>query len=692
MTKFFLAKTFQESLNSLNLNEQKSVKIACFELQTNPSNPGLSCHKIENIKDVNFWSARVNKDIRIIFHKLDDSLMLCYVNHHDQAYDWAGRRKIQNHPITGAAQIVEIREKIKEIEIPIFKEKSTATSNTPPLFGFQEKELLSYGIPNEWIFDIKNADENNLLEIATHLPAEAAEAVLDLASGIKPKILKLPINNEVSPYDHPDAKRRFRLLEDLNDLKIALKYPWEKWIYFLHPAQKDWVKKNFNGPTKIQGAAGTGKTVVALHRAIFLLRKYKNSRVLITTFSQPLASLLKEKVYRMIFEEPLLSERLDILDLQNLGKTIYKAQFKELNLIEEEKIKIILKQNTPEPIRNIYGDEFIFNEFHEIIDSLNITDWETYKSTLRIGKKSRLNETKRNQMWNIFKPVLIYLSQENLVTEYQMFNKAADKLINMKYKPYQHVIVDECQDINASQLRLISGLAGLDSNSLFFAGDLGQRIFQKPFSWLKYGVDIRGRSKTLRINYRTSHQIRKRADTLLDPETIDADGNIQDRREALSVFNGPEPKIKNLDNRKKEIDFVSDWIQKCVSQGLAPREIGVFVRDYSELIHAENALKKTTLPFEILKSTDLKLTSKVTLTTMHLAKGLEFKAVVIMACEEDIIPSAKRMKAVTDETELEEILNSERNLLYVACTRAREILLITSGKKSSEFIDDLMLN
>ena len=133
-------------------------------------------------------------------------------------------------------------------------------------------------------------------------------------------------------------------------------------------------------------------------------------------------------------------------------------------------------------------------------------------------------------------------------------------------------MVDECQDITAAQLRLLAALAGTGRDALFFAGDLGQRIFQQPFSWTQYGIDIRGRSRTLRINYRTSHQIRRQADQLLDPESRDVDGNVQDRRGAISVFNGPEPDIRECDDTDSETEQVAAWIEQSRSEGLIPRE------------------------------------------------------------------------------------------------------------------------
>ncbi|MFM9101535.1 MAG: UvrD-helicase domain-containing protein, partial [Cyanobium sp.] len=354
---FLLADTFQTSLNRLSAEEQKAAKLAGMELQMNPAQPGLQCHRLENIKDKNFWSARVNRDLRLIFHRVEGSLMLVYVAHHDAAYDWAARRKIEAHPVTGAAQLVEIRETVREIEIPVYvPQQQTSTPVASQLLAqHTETELLSYGVPAEWIPDVQAATEDTLLTIATHLPAEAAEAVLDLATGTTPAkpLVAQPERND--PFTHPDAQRRFRILTGAEELARALDYPWDRWIVFLHPSQADWVSRSFNGPTRVQGSAGTGKTVVALHRAVHLARSNVDARVLLTTFSDPLAALLQDKLHRLVQGEPHLLERLDVLAMQELGERMHAAQLGKPQLIAADDLRALIHQHAPAEISRVYG-------------------------------------------------------------------------------------------------------------------------------------------------------------------------------------------------------------------------------------------------------------------------------------------------------------------------------------------------
>jgi mRNA-degrading endonuclease RelE of RelBE toxin-antitoxin system len=341
--EFRIADTFTDSLARLTGEEQKAVKTTAFDLQLNPVNPAMSFHKLDKAKDKNFWSVRVNRDLRLIVHRSAASLLLCYVGHHDKAYDWAERRKLETHPKTGAAQLVEIRETVKEIVVPIYVQTQTRPSKPPvemkPLFaGIPDTELLGYGVPAEWLGDVRNATEDTLLVLIDHLPAEASEALLELATGGKPhkfeavEGVELSLREErPSPYadsveaitppspfllpasfNHPDAQRRFRTITNVEELQRALDFPWDKWTVFLHPDQREMVERDYSGPMRVSGSAGTGKTIVALHRAVHLTRTHLNARVLLTTFSDTLANALRTKLKRLLGNEPRLGERIDV--------------------------------------------------------------------------------------------------------------------------------------------------------------------------------------------------------------------------------------------------------------------------------------------------------------------------------------------------------------------------------------------
>ncbi len=715
--EFRIADTFLDSLSRLTGDEQKAVKTTAFDLQTTPANPGLQFHKLDKAKDPNFWSIRVNRNIRLIVHRTGTSLLLCYVNHHDAAYKWAERRKLEIHPKTGAAQIVEVRERVEEIVVRKYLEAEPAPVAKPPLFEhLSDIELLGYGVPIEWLPDVRKADEDTLLGLSEHLPREAAEALLDVATGAVPQTaLQAPQAPLPSPaasvrelalrempslmlgpptvstesFEHPDAKRRFRLINNLEELELALDYPWEKWTVFLHPSQREIVDRNYNGPARVSGSAGTGKTIVAIHRVVSLARKNPDSRLLLTTFSDPLANALGIRLRHLIGNQPRLGERIEIQAMNSLGRRLYEANIGKPQFAGRETIHGLLKLASQATKENRFSIRFLMTEWEQVVDAWQLDTWESYRDVLRLGRKTRLKEAQRAVAWTIFEHVRSALNAKGLITYSQMFSKLAGHYAGKDSVPFDFLVVDEAQDISISQLRFLAALGGGRENSLFFAGDLGQRIFQQPFSWKALGVDIRGRSTNLRINYRTSHQIRMQADRLLGPEVSDVDGNTEERKTTISLFNGPPPKIHTLDSIGQEAKAAGDWLKGVVKEGIQPHEIAIFVRSEDELDRAGAAAETAALPYKVLDEKVETAQGKASIATMHLAKGLEFRAVAVMACDDEIIPQQKRIETVADDSDLEEVYNTERHLLYVACTRARDHLLVTGVSPASEFLDDL---
>lgn len=680
---FRIADTFTDSLARLTGDEQKAVKTTAFDLQIDPANPGMSFHKLDRAKDKNFWSVRASDDLRIIVHRRPDSLMLCYADHHDKAYAWAERRKLETHPKTGAAQLVEIRETVQEIAIPRLVQAAK-----PRLFAhMSDEELLGYGVPTEWLEDVRAATEDTILDLVEHLPAEAAEALLDLATGTKPRTpQRMPA---ASPFEQPDALRRFRLVGDYEELAQALDYPWDKWTIFLHPAQRELVERQYSGPARIAGSAGTGKTIVAIHRAAFLGRTDRDARVLLTTFSDPLANALRGKLGRLLSNQPRVAERVEVDAIAIVAHRLYAARLGRPRLASADQIRELLSEAASHSDDQRFTLKFLVSEWTDVVDAWQLTSWEAYRDVERLGRKTRLPESRREALWAIFERVRASLSELGLVTEADLYARLAAQLVASQRLPYDFVVMDEAQDVSVPQLRFLAALGGNRPGGLFFAGDLGQRIFQLPFSWRSLGVDVRGRSATLRVNYRTSHQIRSQADRLLGTELQDVDGNLESRAGTISVFNGPAPEIVVLESADQEIATVGKWLADRVAEGVNPEEIAVFVRSAEQMSRAERAVEAARLPSTRLDERLQTKVGHVSVGTMHLSKGLEFRAVAVMACDDEVIPLQERIEDIGDEADLEEVYNTERHLLYVACTRARDHLLVTGVEPASEFLVDL---
>lgn len=682
---FFIADTFQSALAKLDNQSQKAAKICALDLQMDPSGKGKQFHRIDRSKEKNFWSVRANRDIRIIVHKTADRFTLCYVDHHDDAYDWAERRVFETHPKTGALQIVELVERVQEVAPEptqpvelIGGESVQPTAKEKPLASYSDEALLAYGVPPRWVEPLREATEARALELSDHLPAEASEAVLALLIGEAPIV---PTETDRAPIDE---QRRFRVVEHVDELERALEYPWDKWTVFLHPSQRKIVDADFTGPARVAGSAGTGKTVVAVHRAL-ALSKRPQSKVLLTTFSTPLASALQRKVNILEGNADKLAPNISVASFIDAAAQLFELEKgRRPHFVRDEWIQKTLADLAPHE-----DQAFLFTEWRDVIDAWQIASLDEYANLSRVGRRSRISKGQRERYWPIFEQLKKQIAERGRNTEAMVFDEVEKAYRERTRKPYSHIVVDEAQDLGVPELRFLSSIAEQGPDALFFAGDLGQRIFKLPYSWAALGVDVRGRSRTLGVNYRTSHQVRSAADKLLPDQITDMDGVEQRRSGTVSVFNGPTPSIQVFSDAEGEIEGVSAWIQDQLKDGLTPQEIGIIVRTDELLPRARQACAAAGVSMQTLTEALALKETAVAIGTMHLAKGLEFRSVAVMACDDEFVPLQSRLEQVATEADLDEVYSTERHLLYVACTRARERLLLSGVDPASEFLADI---
>ena len=677
---FLIADTFTASFNRLSGLDQKAVKASVFDLQMDPTGNGLQLHRIDKSKDPNFWSARVNRDVRLVVHKTGDSLLVAYVGHHDDAYVWAERRRIEAHPRTGAVQIVEVRERVEEVVSPTgfdFVFPPLAPAETPPLFAALDDEaLLSIGVPTDWLADVRAADEEGFFALAAHLPAEASEALLEYAATGR-LAAPAPLALSTDPFAHPDALRRIRPIADQEELEQALAFPWEKWGVFLHPSQRDLVGRSFAGPARVAGSAGTGKTIVAIHRAVRLAREKPEARLLLASFSRPLADAMAKKLLVLAPETGGIVPRIKTASFRDVAEQMFQLQHGVRPRIASDAVlRERLRGAANEAGLKGFSDRFLLSEWTNVIDAWGITSFETYATVQRMGRKSRLGPNQRERLWPVFEVVRRSLAAERYTTWAEVFTSLAISLGGRPNKPFDHIILDEAQDLAPAELRFFAALAPQGPDGLFLSGDMGQRIFQHPYSWAGLGVDVRGRSHTLKVCYRTSQQIRRAADRLLPPVLRDVDGTEDERRGIVSVFDGPAPEVRTFGTADEEAASVRQTVAAWLDDGIVANEIGLFFRSPTQAVRAQAVLA------------GLHGAEAITTAPMSLAKGLEFRAVAVIACDERILPLDERVADAADEAELDDIYETERRLLYVACTRAREHLLLTGVQPASEYLAD----
>ena len=415
-----------------------------------------------------------------------------------------------------------------------------------------------------------------------------------------------------------------------------------------------------------------------------------NARVLLATFSEPLAFSLERKLEILAGGQSKVIPRITVASFLGIAHELYQLVHARKPAIASDELirSLLLKASEAEGAKGL-TERFLMSEWTHGVDAWQIRSAQAYADLPRLGRKSRVGVKHRERLWPIFERVISELEKRGFMTDAGVYQALTEHYTARTDKPFTHVVVDEAQDLGVPELRFMRSIAPNAPDALFFAGDLGQRIFQQPFSWAGLGIDVRGRSLTLKVNYRTSHQIREKADRLLPGVLADVDGREEEREGTVSVFNGPVPVIRLFDTANEEAQAVGEFIKEAVTDGIQPVEIGLFVRTRAALARARAAVANAGLePAEITPRKEGAV-SAVRIGIMHLAKGLEFKVVVVMACDDEFLPLKERIEAVADEVELDDVYSTERQLLYVACTRARDRLLISAVKPGSEFIGDL---
>jgi len=582
--------------------------------------------------------------------------------------------------VTGAAQIVEVIERTEEHVRRIVREEVVE----PPIFRrFEKSYIYALGVPEEWLESVLNVRESELENLLPRLPQEAAERLLDLACG-NPVPVPQP-EAGATGFAHPDAQRRFKVVESENELKLALDAPWDQWMIFLHPTQRKVVERRFKGPGRVSGAAGTGKTVVALHRAVELAKRNPKANILLTTFSRTLAVRLGIQAKTLLRDASTASERIRIEHLHKIARDIVAAQSgKPVSIIEGPAFLQLLADAQGETGGSQLDPGFLKAEWDGVIEAAGMETWDEYRSATRSNRGTPLGAKQRLTIWRVFDRALQLMKVRNVTTLDRLCVLAARYC---SVKPlFDHLIADEFQDFGPSELRLMRALVKTGEDDLLFCGDSGQRIYKPASSWLSLGIDIRGRSTNLKVNYRTTEQIRTFADCIVGL-TLDGGTGEPENRTSVSLLQGEKPLVLVTLGVREEIEAVAEWLREVVTAGIRSQEIAIFARTEAILKkRAEVAVGRAGLQYCQLKDDDPDIGEYVKLGTMHRAKGLEFKAVAVLGCEEGVLPLDSVAESLKDPVDRQNFLEHDRHLLYVACTRARERLLVTATGRLSRFI------
>ena len=672
-------KSFHRALGALDLEARGHVADFLLKFMTDPKHPSLSVERAERTKNKTLWGARVTQDFRAIYHQEGDLYVLLWVDKHDAAWNWAKKKRVLSNDRTGELQIVTIPE---VVEVPaVAASKAKAAKG---LFDDSDDEyLLSIGVPADWLPTIRKVKEPGQLEaISKDLPEELAERLERVACGelVTPPP---PAPSGPAAFDTPEARRRYFVIHDASEIEELRDKPIEAWMRYLHPSQRALVEADFSGPAKVTGAAGTGKTVVAMHRARLLAARGK--RVLLTSFVGTLCKNLERSMGVLCKGDE--RSRIDVMTVDFAASAVHKQAGTKSGFATDDDVRKAIERFAF--YAGSVGDaEFLWNEWEQVVDAQVLVTWDEYRDADRRGRGRALSAADRKKVWDCFQRVLSQLEAARKLPHSAWLRKAEELVREGKVPTrWDGVIVDEVQDLAPAALRFLSALAAREPGNFLLVGDGGQRIYRSGASLRSAGIEVRGRSRVLKLNYRNTRQIQAASELLLREGADDLDEGTDGRKGTLSPLGGPEPVFRGFPSRLAMYEQLVASVRELRKGGLELREIAVFARSNDLVSAAARALDAAKLPSNPLeKDTDLSKVTGVNVGTMHRAKGLEFKAVFVLGVEDSVVPPASLVAKTKEPADLEALLVRERNLLYVALTRARDEAFVFWSGTPSRFL------
>lgn len=701
--KVAIASDFLSSFSKIPRKQQAKVLDFVNKFRANPMLPGINYEKISHARDPNMRSVRIDKSYRGIVLKPESGnvYVLLWVDHHDKAYKWAENKTFKIHPETGSLQVIEVEatEPIieKQVDDTIIDEKA--------LFDdVQDKYILRLGVPEQQLPLVRQLkSEDDLDRIAEKLPQEAYEALFFLAAGysleevfheieVPEEKQDIDIHDYEAALQNPDSRRRFYVVEDDLELAAILNAPLEKWRVFLHPSQQKLVERTWNGPFRVLGGAGTGKTVAAIHRTKWLSQNIftrENDRVLFTTFTRNLAADIQENLSKICTKDIL--RRIEVVNLDRWVSAFLKRHGYDFAIDYGKRTTQLWKQAVDMAPSELNLDPMFYREeWERVIQPQAITSADEYFRASRVGRGVRLNRKKRKQIWAIFEEYRALLN-ENGLREGADAMRDARLLLEGKNEilPYRSIVVDEAQDMGPQAFKLIRKMVPEGQNDLFIVGDAHQRIYRHKVVLGQCGINIRGRSRKLRINYRTTDETKSWAVSLLKGIHIDdLDGATDDQKGYKSLLHGTYPEVRGFASFKEEVDFIADYLKAVQDETDSLKEVCLVSRTNNLLKQYQNALAERGFDVYLIRRSEAedRNASGIRLATMHRVKGLEFDRVIIAAVNDGIIPFESLESHSSDATVRKESEINERALLYVSATRAKKEVLVTSFGKLSRFV------
>jgi len=693
---YLMYEKFLESYSRVPQNIQGKVRNMLVKLREPNPRHSLNLEKIHSFVDQNMMTARVDLSYRAIIYSFPDTeqFAILWVDHHDDAMRWAEKKKFFWNKNTQAIQIFETD--TEQLPLPETDQQNVHSG----LIGkCTDEELTAIGVPGPLLPSVKCVCSfEDLEKIEPYIPKDVFENLFAILDG-KPveEIIdeieegKISSSDSVEQLNSPNNLRNFYVVHDDSDLEQVLEGDLKKWKVFLHPAQRKYSSYDFPGSYKVTGAAGTGKTVLAVHRLKYLTEnKRESGRVLFTTFTKSLVKNLADAVKELKIDPVKIK-------LTNIHNLIFELAKEEKLIPSSAKPLDVRNNHDIEKIWMEYAEaslsefdiDFLMKEYHQVVLTNNVQTLEEYLKVSRTGMFTPLGRKDRIKVWGVFER----FKKNRMNTNEYYIDEAANLLYNhyknTDRKPFDHVVADEIQDFSIVDLRFLRSIVAEGPNDLFLVGDPLQNIYGKNTSFMGAGINIRGvRSRRLRINYRTTEEIKKGAVAVVKGQVYsDFEGNAETLSGYVSLLKGEAPVYRVY----KDISGMNNGLLEVLSQlvdreGTNAEEICIATRIKESLNDVKKTLHNNFAYYDLASAVGSR--KGVALSTMHNLKGLEFKVVILYNIGKSTFPYYFHNFNNLDPAGKSSYLKSERSLMYVSMTRAIKKLYILGFNAPCEWLTD----
>jgi hypothetical protein len=600
--------------------------------------------------------------------------------------NWAKNKNFEWNKETQAFQLFEQPEAHFE---PIQQ-----TNELKALFDFlSDDNLIAIGTPLrtlELVRSLSSIDDLN--NCKNNFPSDVYEYLFYLAEGIPLEEILEDIDTgkvDTNPMQSSNALKHALIVTDDAQLEEILNGSFEKWKLFLHPSQRNLAYRDYNGPVKVTGGAGTGKTVCALHRVKYLIDKLGvfDPPILFTTYTKSLTQYLQETIKGFgIAGGQVEINNIDKLIFELANNPLYKIFNSKVGYFTVDQEKEIWSQSI-EKFPSQFDVDFFFSEYNDVILAQNINSLESYTTASRIGRNCRIGRKDKVEIWNIVEE--FKKQKEGNYSKPELCNLISVYFRNQKVKPYSFLICDEVQDFSNPELTLLRSLVDEKENDLFLVGDPFQNIYKRSLNFAKSGISVKGRrSRKLKINYRTTEEIKHLAMKIVSNLAVDDfDGNQENLKGYLSLLHGNPPSYEVFITPEEEDKDLIEKLKSIIVGGLIqPNEICLCTRTNGNLDNLKKLLNSEGVKYLDLSSLKQNI-SAVNVSTFHNIKGHEFKVVIAKGMSESTVPYRYTNYTSLTDRERESYHQQERSLYYVVFSRAIQTVIITGVGEKSKWLE-----